>query len=98
MRTCCEFFELGCRIAELVGPVPARAPGRALEDEAYPVVPSDRSVAGEIAAQRARASLVLEQIEGGEIRQIEAVMIEQRRFDAAIGEKQAAIHLRQGVL
>ncbi len=57
----------------------------------------DRRVAGEIAAQRARALLILEQVEGGEIGQVEAVMEDQRRLDAAIGEKQAAIHLRQGV-
>ena len=63
-----------------------------------PVLPRDRCVTGEIAAQRAHALLVLEQVEGGEIGQIEAVVEDQRRLDAAVGEKQAAVNLRQGVL
>ena len=48
-----------------------------------------------IGAQRRAAALALEQREGCEHRQLEALMKDERRFEAAIGEEKSAVELRQ---
>src|SRR5690606_12292480 len=85
-------------VAEERAPVAARAPGRALEDEARPVGASDGNVLLEIADEGGATLLRFHQVEGGEIGQVNALVENQRRFYPAVSEEQAAIELRQAVL
>jgi len=48
-----------------------------------------------VAAQRFRALLVLEQVEGREGREVQAFVEDQARLDSAIGEKDVTVALRQ---
>ena len=77
------------RIAELVAPVGTRPPGRALQDEARAVGPGDLGVAGEVAAQGRGAGLVLQEVEGGEMRQLAARRERSGWSRAAVGQEQA---------
>ncbi len=50
-----------------------------------------------IVAQRRRARFVFQKVEGGEMRQIDAVMKDKRRFQSAIRQEGAARELRQAI-
>ena len=85
-----------CRIvAKFGGPIRIGAPCRAVEHEARAVVARDREVAGVILLQFLPALGIIEQHERGEVRQFNSLVKYQRRFHAAIGEKYAALALRQ---
>lgn len=47
----------------------------------------------EIAAERFRALVVFQQVEGGEQRQVEAFVEDQGGLDPAVGQEQAAVEL-----
>src|SRR5262249_28683080 len=81
------------RVAKLITPVGAGAPGRALQDEARAVRCRNARIAGEIGTQRRRALLVLHQMECREVRELETSVEDQVRLDAAVCEEQAAIKL-----
>ena len=79
------------RIAELLAPVGAGPPRRALEDEADALPPRKPGIAGIVVAQRRAAALVAQEVEGSEIGQLEPLVEDQRPVDAAVGEERAAI-------
>ena len=74
-------------IAKLRAPIGIGAPGRALQNESVAVPQRQGNIAIVIGAERRAAALALEQSEGCEHRQLEALMKDERRFEAAIGEK-----------
>src|SRR5690606_12266626 len=75
----------------------ARAPGRALENEAHAVGPGDRDVALEIADESGAAFLRPHHVEGREVGQVQTIVEDQRRLYATVGEKQATVELRKAV-
>src|SRR5262249_47193853 len=85
------------RVAKLVTPVGAGAPGRALQDEARAARCRDARIAGEIGTQRPRALLILQQMERREVRQLETIVEDQICLDAAVCKEQAAIKLGEAV-
>jgi len=84
----------GC-VAQSSSPVGIGPPGRALENEAGPEALGDVSVGVKVLAERRRALRGLQQIECGEIRQLQTFVEDERRLDTAIGEKQPATSLRK---
>ena len=89
--------QLGGGVSERVRPIGIGPPGRAFEDEAKTTRLGYRGVADKIVAQAIQTFLRLEKIESSEHRQVEAVEIDERSLDAAVGEKQAVRQLRQAV-
>ena len=49
--------------------------------------PYDGRVVGEVAPQHPRARFVIEQRERGELREIHALVVDQFRFQAGVGEE-----------
>jgi hypothetical protein len=76
-------------------PIRTGAPCGALEDQAGAEPPGDLGVRPEVFEQRLAPLSSLEQLERREVRQLETVVENQSRLDAAIGQKEAAGHLRQ---
>ena len=73
-------------VAQQGRPVGGRAPGGAFKDEADAVSLGDRGVGAEVAVESVPALAVLQEIEGGEMGQVEAVVKDERGLDAAVGE------------
>lgn len=57
--------------------------------------PRDPRVAFVVAAQQRRPRRILEQIEGGEVRQLDAVVVHERGFEPTIGGEELGAELRQ---
>jgi hypothetical protein len=94
-RLAVQVVELLRRVADLGRPAGARPPGGALEHEADFVPAGERHVRRVVGAQRLRPLFVLEEVECREQGQVEAVVEDEGRLDAAIGQEQAAVELRQ---
>jgi hypothetical protein len=92
-----DLRHVGLGVAELGAPVGGGAPGRALQDEAAPVLAGDRGVGAEVAPERRLARLVLHQVEGGEVGQVDPVVENQGGLDPTVGQKKSAGKLRQVV-
>ena len=92
-----EVGELLGAVAEPGGPVGAGPPRRGLEDDADAVAPRDGEVALEVAHQGGPALGVVEQGEGGEVGQVEAVVEDERRLEPAVGEEHLGVELGQVV-
>ena len=85
-------------VADLRPPSRARAPGRALQHEAGAVLLGELEVGHEVAAQLLGApSSLLEQIEGGELGQVEPAVEDQGGLDPAVGEEELVAQLRKSV-
>jgi transposase len=73
------------RVAELLSPVGARPPGRALQDEGDALGPSDLGIARVILAKSRPAARLLQQVESREVRQLEPLIKGQRGFGRITG-------------
>ncbi len=83
-------------IAEPGAPVGARPPGRRLQHEAKAILRRERRVAPVIIAQQVAAGRLVEQVEGGKIGEVDAVVENQAGLDAAVGQKDfVSVHLRK---
>ena len=82
-------------VTELRAPIGIGAPGWALQNESVAVSYRHRNIAIVIGAERRAAALALDEREGREHWQVEAVMKDQRRFESAVGKKESAVELRQ---
>ena len=76
------------RIAERRAPVRVRPPGGALQHQAAAVALGERNVGREVARELRPARLGAQQVEGGEVRQLLALVEDQRGLDAAVGQEQ----------
>jgi len=94
-RSSIRLRELGRAVAKPGPPLGARAPRRALEDQPGHKAPSEGGVAAKVLSQRGLAVRSLQQIEGGEIGELEALEKDERRFDAAVRQKKLVTELRQ---
>ncbi len=82
-------------VAELRRPIRVGAPRRALEDDADAVRSGDLRIAREVAVEHRLASGTVEQDERREVRQVDAVVVDQRGLEAAVGDEQPLVELRQ---
>jgi hypothetical protein len=69
-----EVGELSRRVSDPARPVGIRAPGRRIQHDAYASIERDADVRLEVAAQRGLAVLAREQVIGGEVRKLDAVV------------------------
>src|SRR5262245_3518916 len=84
------------RVAELLAPVGAGAPGRTFENEPGNRSPGDADVALIVAPERIPAALVLQQVERRKVWQLQALLEDKGGFNAAVGQEQGAgLLLRQ---
>jgi len=83
------------RVTDLGRPVRARPPGGCLEDEADAALAREDGVGRVVEAELVGALVVLEQVEGSECRQLEAVMENERCLEAAVSDEKTAVELRQ---
>src|SRR5262245_24940178 len=81
------------RITYLCCPVRTSPPGRRLEDEAHTAVSSDLGMASEVASERFCALRILQEVKGREIRQVVAVMKDERGLYAAVSQEDSTIQL-----
>ena len=88
--------KLGDLIADFGRPVRAGAKGRGIEDAAGAGTLRRRRIGIVIAPQRRAALLIVEQRKGGEVRQIDPVVEDQRRLQPAVGHQQLAIERKRG--
>ncbi len=72
-------------------------PRRTFEDQANAEPLGDLCIGAEVLVQGRFAFRRAQQVEGGEVRQLQAFVEDQGRFDAAIGQEQTAGQLRQRV-
>ena len=93
-RSAVQGIELGDGVAEPRRPGRARAPRRALEHETDAELAGQLGVAGVVAPERLGALFVPEQVDGGELRQVEAVVEDERRLETAIRHEQPTVELR----
>ena len=82
------------RVSESRSPVGTGAPRRALENQAGAKPSGDVAIRPEVLQKRVTSLRILQQMERSEVRQFETVVKDQRRLDAAIGEKEVARELR----
>ena len=75
------------RVAEPLPPVRAGAPGRRVEGEADLVLAGELEEALVVAAQRLAPARVLEQDEGRELRQLDPLLEDHRRLEAAVADE-----------
>ena len=87
--------DLIARVAELVPPVGACAPGRAFEDEPHAIGFRDGHVTLVVARQRLAPGLLPQEMERGKMGQLQPLVENQGGLDAAIGQKQPARELWQ---
>src|SRR5262249_21548401 len=84
-------------VAELASPVRAGPPGGALEDQAGAETAGELGVRPEVLPQRRLAFRRPQQVERGEVRELNALVEDQRGLDAAVGQEEVAAELRQGL-
>ena len=89
--------QLLCRVGLAGGPVGRRSPCRRLQHDADAVAHSDGQVGVEVALQRGVTCGLVEQREGGEVGQVEPVVVDQRRLDPSVGEEDGVGQLREAV-
>ena len=77
------------------GPVGRGPPRRRLQHDAHPVADGDVEVGVEVALQGGVPGGVVEEGEGGEVGEVEAVVVDEGRLDPTVGEEDAAGELRQ---
>src|SRR5215213_11860037 len=82
-------------IAELLAPISACPPCRAFQHKPQAPVFGQLRIGRIIVAQRAASFFTLQEIERGEIGQLDAVQEYERGLDTAIGQKNAPRELRQ---
>jgi len=80
-------------VPELRTPGRIRTPRISLEDEARSVRPGGLEVRREVLSHRLAALVGLEQREGGEARQVDAVMEDERRLGPAVAEEDLPLEL-----
>src|SRR3546814_6371244 len=83
-------------VAEPGAPVGGGAPGRAFQDEAAVAVAGNRGMAAVIAAQCRLAGLILQQVKGREVGQIES-FVEDQRSEEHTSELQSLMRISYAV-
>ncbi len=84
-------------VTKFCRPVRIRAPGGALQHNAYFLAECDIGITVKVFEQRLDAGARLQQVEGREMRQLHALMEHERGLESAVREKQGVPQLRQGV-
>src|SRR5262245_37618750 len=77
------------RVAELLAPVGAGAPGRTFENEPGTRSLGDADVALIVAPERILAALVLQQVERRKVWQLQALPEDKGGFNAAVGQERS---------
>jgi hypothetical protein len=94
-RLAIDTIELLAVVTELTGPARAGSPGRTLEHEAHPPLARQGDVGRVIATQLLGAPVVLEQVEGGERGQVEALVEDEHGLDPTVREEEDVPELGQ---
>ena len=92
-----RFGQSGAAVTEQVSPVRAGAPGGGFEDESGPRLCGDGCVLEKVAIKTRSPGVVAQQRHGREVRQLIAVVKDQRRLEAGVGQERLPVYLRECV-
>ena len=83
-------------VTDFLAPDRIGAPGRRFKNEAEPGIACDPGMTAQIADNVISAFNAVEEWEGGEFRQVHALLEIEKSLQAAVGQKEIAVQLRQG--